>query len=391
MLHHSSRPLQPLRLFQSSRWFQRYSRVAMMGAIAMIMVGCTASEPATTEPTAESVDASSTPVDPPNVVATTSVVCDLTQQIAGETVDLTCLLQPGQDPHTYEPTPSDRRALEEADLILADGYNFSPDIAQLVTATQGKTVVNVLEVAVPDPLMGLPHTHDHGDDHAHDHGDDHAEEAHSHEEEHSHEHADEHTEHGEAETAQVPDPHVWHNPQHGASMVTVIEEALGAIAPDQQAQYQQNAQAIRDELVALDAWIAQQTATVPADNRKLVTTHDSFRYFAETYGFTVAGALSGLSTEAEISAQRLTELVDLVKAASVPAIFAETTTNVKQIETVARDANVAVAPQALFVEGAGGEGSAAETYQQMLVVNTCTIVDALGGQCDRDGAPVEIP
>lgn len=126
---------------------------------------------------------------------------------------------------------------------------------------------------------------------------------------------------------------------------------------------------------------------MPPENRRLVTPHDAFRYYAAAYDFSVAGALSGLSTEESISAQRLTELVDLVKETGVSAIFAETTTNAKNIEAVARDANVNVAPQALLVEGPSGSGTAAETYQEMLIVNTCTIVDALGGTCALNEAP----
>lgn len=171
-------------------------------------------------------------------------------------------------------------------------------------------------------------------------------------------------------------------------MVGVIQEQLAAIAPDHADLYAENAQAIADQLTEIDAWILAQVTTVPEGMRKLVTTHDSFRYFANAYNFEVAGALSGLSTDQELPAGRLTELVDQVKEANVPAIFAETTTNTKSIEAVARDAGVTVPEQPLFVEGPGGSGSAAESYQEMLVVNTCTIVDELGGSCAIADAPL---
>jgi manganese/iron transport system substrate-binding protein len=129
-------------------------------------------------------------------------------------------------------------------------------------------------------------------------------------------------------------------------------------------------------------------ATVPPGQRQLVTTHDSFGYFADAYGFEVQGALSGLSTDERPTPGALTALVDQVKSAQVPAIFAETTTNPQLIETVAKDAGVAVADQPLFVEGPGGPGSKAETVQAMLVVNTCVVVEALGGRCDRASAPL---
>ena len=139
---------------------------------------------------------------------------------------------------------------------------------------------------------------------------------------------------------------------------------------------------------ALDTWIKAQAATVPAANRKLVSTHEAFNYFADAYGFKVEGALSGLSTDEKPSAARLTELVDAVKASRVPAIFAETTSNTKLIETLANDAEVVVAENPLFVEGPGGPGTSAETIQTMLVANTCTVVNALGGECAEAEAPL---
>ncbi|WP_439345416.1 metal ABC transporter solute-binding protein, Zn/Mn family [Vacuolonema iberomarrocanum] len=393
-------------------------KAVRIGAIALAIgaAGCAQSTVAPEETVEEPVSGDVT--DLPLVVATTSVVCDLTQQVAGETVDLVCLLEPGQDPHTYEPTPSDRTAIEDADAILSDGYNFSPDIAQLLEATSNPaTQVAVFEVAVPEPLMGAghDHDHDHGEEaaHDHDHGEeathehdhhdhgeeathdhDHAEEevattdhAHDHEEEAAHDHSSDHG--GDvADGEMVPDPHIWHDATNGVAMLNVVQESLAAIAPDHADMYAENAEAIANQLTEIDAWIQVQVATVPEGSRKLVTTHDSFRYFANAYDFEVAGALSGLSTDQELPAGRLTDLVDQVREADVPAIFAETTTNTRSIETVARDAGVTVPEQPLFVEGPGESGAAAETYQEMLVVNTCTIVEGLGGSCAIADAPL---
>lgn len=373
------------------------------GAIALLLgsFGCAqptdspnaTAEPATDAPATEAASL-------PQVVATTSVVCDLTEQIAADTIDLVCLMEPGQDPHTYEPTPSDRAAIEDADLILGDGYGFAPDIAELLQATSNPAPqVTVFEAAVPDPLRGAGHTHDHAHDHDHDH--DHGETAAAHDHTHDHDHdhgepaAQEHDHDHESDpagtaaaTGDVPDPHIWHDAAHGAAMVEVIQQNLADMAPDHADLYAEQAAAIATQLMDIDAWIQTQAATVPAERRQLVTTHDSFRYFAAAYDFEVAGALSGLSTDQELPAGRLTELVDQVKAANVPAIFAETTTNPKNIEAIAQDAGVSVPAQPLFVEGPGGSGTAATTYQEMLVVNTCTIVDGLGGSCAIADAPL---
>jgi manganese/iron transport system substrate-binding protein len=186
----------------------------------------------------------------------------------------------------------------------------------------------------------------------------------------------------------VPDPHVWHNARHNAALAEVIAEALAQVNPDQASRYQAKATQLADQFIALDDWIQTQAATVPAQNRRLVTTHDAFRYFAEAYGFEVKGALSGLNTDAQPSPKALTALVDQIKAATVPAIFAESTTNPALIQTVANNAGVAVADQPLMVEGPGDPDSVAPNTQAMLVVNTCTIVNALGGTCQTSEAPL---
>ena len=132
--------------------------------------------------------------------------------------------------------------------------------------------------------------------------------------------------------------------------------------------YRQRAAQLSAEFVEFNTWIETQVDTIPAENCKLVTIHNAFQYFADAYGFEVSGALSGLSTEERPSAGRLTKLVEQVKTAKTPAIFAETSTNLKLIDIVANDAGVFVAEHPLYVEGPGGPGSTAKTVQAMLVV-----------------------
>ncbi|MGB3136910.1 MAG: metal ABC transporter substrate-binding protein [Nodosilinea sp.] len=326
------------------------------------LIGCSGDDVAV--PTEDNAEA-----DSPVVVATTSVVCDLTQQIAETTVALTCLLNPGADPHTYQVRPSDRQAIEQADLILYDGYNAAPSLIKMIEdGPPEATRLAVYETAVPTPLMAT-HEHDHGAEADHSDGDEHS--------------------HGNVADADlVPDPHIWHSATHNAAMVEVIAAALAKANPDQATFYTENSDRLTAQFAEIDGWIQAQAATVPADQRQLITTHDAFGYFADAYGFEVKGALSGLSTDEKPTPGALTALVDRVKAAQVPAIFAEATTNSQLIESVAKDAGVTVAQPPLFVEGPGGSGSDAETVQAMLVFNTCAVVGALGGSCDRSTAPL---
>jgi len=384
----------------------RFAGIATV-SLGLGLVGCSQepvvqSDDAAAETTTEEVS-----VELPQVVATTSVICDLTEQIAQDTIALTCLMDPGQDPHTYQAKPSDRQAIDEADLVLYDGYDFAPGLIGLVDASSNSAPkVAVYEAAVTDPLMGAGHDHDHGHGHDHaegeahdhdhaegeDHDHDHAEgEAHDHDHEHAEDHDHDHAggeahDHGEGEL--VADPHIWHNAANNAAIAEVIATNLAQVNPDQAEVYEQTVGTLTEQFAELDTWIQTQVDTIPAGNRNLVTTHDAFRYYADAYGIDVKGALSGLSTEEQPSAAMLTGLVDQVKAAQVPAIFAESTTNPDLINTVASNAAVKVAEQPLFVAGPGGDGTAAATTQEMLVANTCTIVNALGGTCDEGDAPI---
>ena len=354
-------------------------------ALGVGLVGCSQEPAAQGDAASSEVAVETASVDLPQVVATTSVICDLTQQIAQGTIELTCLMDPGQDPHTYQAKPSDRQAIDEADLVLYDGYDFAPGLLGLVNASSNAAPkVAVYEAAVPEPLLGAGHDHDHAEDEAHDHAEG---DAHDHAEGDAHDRA-EGDAHDHSEEELVADPHIWHSAVNNAAIAAVIATSLAKVNPDQAEIYTQTAATLTDQFTALDTWIQAQVDTIPTGDRKLVTTHDAFRYYADAYGIEVKGALGGLSTEAQPSAATLTDLVDQVKAAQVPAIFAESTTNPDLINTVANNAAVKVAEQPLFVAGPGGPDSPAETTQAMLVVNTCTIVNALGGTCDEGSAPM---
>ncbi|MEN9213892.1 MAG: zinc ABC transporter substrate-binding protein [Gloeomargarita sp. DG02_3_bins_56] len=332
---------------------------AWLMPLAMLVVGCGV----TSKPTAE---APVTPAaDAPKVVATSSVLCDLTRQIAESRVPLTCLVPGGVDAHTYQPTPADRQALETAQLIFYNGYNLEPALEKLIQATPAQvTKVAVGELAVPKPLMG-EHDHDHGakaDDHGHDH--------------HDHGHS-----HGEKKAAAVPDPHVFHTGTNVASMAQVIGAKLSQAYPSQAELFQKNTQNLVGELQQIDTWIRQQVQTIPPKQRKLITTHEALGYFAQTYGLQLTGALQGISTQEQPSASRIAALTREIKQAQVPTIFAEVSVNPKLINTVAQEAGVKIAETPLFGDGLGAPDSPASTVQKMLISNTCTIVNGLGGTC----------
>ncbi|MEO0435216.1 MAG: zinc ABC transporter substrate-binding protein [Cyanobacteria bacterium J06656_5] len=306
----------------------------------------------------------------PRVVASYSVLCDLTEQIAQDTVDVTCLIEAGEDPHIYSATPSDRRAIGFAHLVLYGGYGFEPDIIQMAESTYGNTpLIAVSEVAVTEPLLGEAHDHGSHRDRGHDaHGD------HRH---HDHGHDD----HGEE--GMSPDPHVWHDAENGIAIVRVIQEELSVISPENAEIYQANAETLIDQLTQLDSWIQQQVATVPESQRVLVTTHDALGYYADAYGIRIEAALESFSTEARPSAADLRELIDLVEDSNIPTVFVESTSNPGLIEAVSRETDIGISDEPLYADSLGEAGTPAGTYTGMLMTNTCTIVTGLGGRCDE--------
>ncbi|RAM48197.1 MAG: metal ABC transporter substrate-binding protein [Hapalosiphonaceae cyanobacterium JJU2] len=276
--------------------------------------------------------------DKPQVVATSTIIADLAEEVGGDEIQLTGILQPGTDPHVYEPRPQDSRFLEEADLILYNGYNLEPGLIKLMNAAGTKArKLAVGEVAKPLQL-----------------------------------------DKGKGEV--VPDPHVWGDVKNAIAMVNIIRDSLIELSPADKAEFTENAQQLTTELQQLDRWITQQIQTIPPNKRKLVTTHDAFQYYGRAYQIPIVGTLIGISTEEQPSAQTVKQLVESIKKIGVSAIFAETTINPNLIQTVAQEAGVKLAPRQLYSDSIGAAGTEGDTYSKMMAANTRSIVEALGGK-----------
>ncbi|MGQ9866810.1 MAG: metal ABC transporter substrate-binding protein [Pseudanabaenaceae cyanobacterium] len=324
-----------------------------LGLVAIALAGCGGPTPTTEGPAAPSAAKPTL-----SVVATSAVLCDLVKTVGAADVDLSCLMAPGVDPHTYQPTPADKQAIETAAVVFRNGYNFEPAIDQAVAGAKG-TVVAVAEVAVPKPLMVAPHSHDH--DHGHDHH-------------HSHDHdAD------KEKADRVPDPHVWQNPTYGAAMAEAIARTLAQAQPEQAELFQQRATALSQQLAQLQTWQQAQCATIPQAQRVLVTTHHAMGYFAQVCGLR-ALSLAAVSTTDTLSPAQMTEVIAEIRENRVPILFAEATVGVPWLTQVGREAGVPVAEQPLYTDTVGKAGSGAETYVAMLAANVKTVVTGLGGQ-----------
>lgn len=277
------------------------------------------------------------------VVATDSILGDLTQNVGGEAIGLTTLVGPGSDTHTFEASPADTAALARADLVVEIGLGYEGWLDDLYAASESTAE----RVVVTEGLALLAAGEEHEQEEA------------------------EH-EHGEY------DPHVWHSVANAILMVRAIGDALAAADPANAATYQANADAYIAELQALDQWVFEQVATLPAERRKLVTSHDTLSYFAERYGFEMVGtALGSTSTEtADPSAGAMAALVEAIRAAGVPAIFAEEVASSEVMQQIAAEAGVPLGPP-LYSDALGEAGSEGDSYLKMMRYNVTAIVNTL--------------
>ena len=273
-----------------------------------------------------------------NVSASTAHLADLAANVGGERAEVRAILGPSADPHDYEPRPSDAEALLEADLILRSGGDLDLWLADLIEGSgAGAPVLDALaEIEGGDPPSDT-------------------------------------------------DPHWWQDPIAAIEVVEAIRDRLSAADPDGADEYAANAAAYVRRLRALDGGIAACMRRVPADQRRLITSHDSLGRYADRYGIEVVGAaIPALSTQAQPSAGETAELVELIRELDVRAVFPEAGVSAELEEAIAADAGAAVGGE-LWADVLGPAGSGAETYIDAMAANTAELVAGFTGgeqSCD---------
>jgi ABC-type Zn uptake system ZnuABC Zn-binding protein ZnuA len=286
------------------------------------------------------------------VVATTPILADVVSQVGGDLIQLSVLIPNNTDPHSFEPAPRDAALIAEADLVFMNGLGLEEFMQSLLTDADAQAAV----VSASDGVQTIAFA---GEEHEHEEGEEHDGEEHE-GEEHEHEGAD---------------PHVWMNPQNVKVWVENIAAALGQADPQNAAAYRANADAYLQQLEELDSWAQEQIAAIPTANRKLVTDHESFGYFAEHYGFEIVGALiPSYSTLSEPSAGELAELEAAVRSYGVSAIFIGVSVNPALAERVAADTSVTLVP--VYTESLS-EGEPAGSYLDLIRYDVLAIVAAL--------------
>ncbi|MEX2106605.1 MAG: zinc ABC transporter substrate-binding protein [Solirubrobacterales bacterium] len=272
--------------------------------------------------------------DKVDVVATTTQIGDWVRQVGGDAVAVDQVLEPNTDPHEYEPRPSDVVAAAEAKLVFVNGDNLDGWIDQIVSDGGSEATVVDLGAAVPERLPGET----------------------------------------SGEEASRYDPHWWHDPRNAEAAVREIERRLAAADPAHRAQFRRNAAAYLERLRRLDAGIAACIDAVPPGERKLVTDHDAFGYFARRYGIDVVGAvIPSQTTQAQPSAKDVSELIDLIEREGVEAVFPEDSLSAKVADAIAGQTG-ASAEYTLYGDTLGPADSDGATYLGMEAANADSIV-----------------
>lgn len=266
----------------------------------------------------------------PKVVVSFSILKDFVHQIAGDRVHVDSLVGPNADAHVYEPRPQDVQKIQEADLVILNGFGFERWMKQLLLASGYRGVIITASEGVP------PRRLDAGGG------------------------------------QKVIDPHAWHNVRYAQIYVDNIARGLGRMFPSHQKEFSQNAQHYHKRLKALDRWIHSMLQEVPLERRRVLTNHDGFGYLGDAYGIHFVSPL-GLSTEGEASAQVVASLISQGRQANITACFFENISNPRLVEQIAKEGELTMGGQ-LYSDALSYSTEPASTYEAMIRHNVERLV-----------------
>jgi ABC-type Zn uptake system ZnuABC Zn-binding protein ZnuA len=262
-----------------------------------------------------------------SVVGTTTQVTDFLRNVGGDRITVVSLVAANQDAHEFEPKPADVQKLNSAGIVFKNGAGLESGFVRFLNGVPSS-------IPIIDTSRGVALRTE----------------------------------------GKTVDPHIWQDPQNATIMVDNIRDALAKRDPANAAVYRQNAAVYTQQLDQLDGEIRRQVDTVPPANRKLVTNHDAFSYYAARYGISVVGSvIPSLDTNSEPSAKDTEDLIKKIKAQHVCAIFTESSVNPKLEQQIAADAGVKIFSN-LYGDSLGPPGSDGDTYLKAETTNTRNIV-----------------
>jgi zinc/manganese transport system substrate-binding protein len=265
-------------------------------------------------------------VDRIKAVATFSILGDLVRQVGGERVEVTTLVGPNGDAHVYSPTPADGRRLTEARIVFTNGLKFEGWIDRLIKSS-GTRAAKVEASRGVKPMEG---DEEHG--HGHDHG--------------------------------SVDPHAWQNIGNAKVYVANIRDALVAADPGGRAVYEANAASYLAKLDALEAEAKSLVARIPPERRKIITSHDAFRYFEAAYGIDFVSP-QGVSTEAEASAKDVGRIIGQIRREKIAAVFVENVSDARLMERIAKETGARIGER-VYSDALSEPDGPAGTYIDMM-------------------------
>ena len=357
-------------------------RSALGAAVLLGLAACGGGEGDAAAPaSSETASSSAASGDGLSVVATTTVLADVARNVLGDAGTVESVMPPGADPHSFAPSASQVEQMLSADLVVENGGDLEESMLDALDEVRSADVPVVTALDSVETITfaeGGGHGEGghgeggHGEEGHSEHGEGHSEHG---EEEHSDgEHSEEGGEHEHA--AGSTDPHFWLDPARMAVVAQDMGEQLAEATGE--TSLVDAGEAYAEQLRELDASVQETLSAVPEDRRVLVTNHEAFGYFADRYGFEVAGTvIPALTTDAEPSAQDLEGLVETVEDEGVPAVFAENTQPQRLAQAVAGEVGSDVEVVELFSDSLGTEGSEGATYEDMMTTNAERIADAL--------------
>lgn len=273
------------------------------------------------------------------VVATFSILGDLVRNVGGDRVEVATLVGPNGDAHVYSPTPADGRRLTEARVVVANGLKFEGWIDRLVKSS-GTKAAKVEAAKGVKPLKGEEDGHGHGHDH-----------------------------HGGF------DPHAWQSIANAKIYVANIRDALIAADAAGKATYDANAAEYLKKLDTLEAEVKGLVASIPADRRRIITSHDAFRYFENAYGIEFISP-QGVSTDAEASAKDVARIIQQIKREKIKAVFVENVSDTRLMERIAKETGAKIGDR-LYSDALSEANGPAGTYIDMMRHNIKAFSTAL--------------
>ncbi len=275
-----------------------------------------------------------------NVVATTPMIGEFVRQVGGDNINLTVLMPAEADPHTYDPAPQDAGAIADADLVFYTGLKYEP--AALVKLLENSACSTEVLAEVGDSVFPIEFKEGH-DDHDEEGHDDHDEEGHDDHDEEGH---DDHAGHDHG----AYDPHFWFDPNRVAYAAEYIESKLVEFDPSNASEYEAAGKAYVTELKGLVSQVSELISTVPSQNRKLITTHESLGYLEAKFGLEVLSTIiPSIDSANEISPSQLVGVIDIIEDNNIKVIFIEAEAPSVYAETIVAETGIK-AVEGLWVE-----------------------------------------